>query len=196
MPGVQLGQSCTTAKPFHNHHSQNSALPCSSSPFLHAAKPTTTPSPSPSPSPVAAATAAASPSPAAAIAAAPAPIDGCTPLAGFSAGFEPNQWAPFGLKLQGSGKGFAMIPSSSDNAATGQSGATVTVTQPGSALWHVQLSSAPTRLTAGKFYTLRYSAKSSAASSMQVALVSDATWKVSNQARTVRICSLPGSETE
>jgi hypothetical protein len=74
-----------------------------------------------------------------------------------------------------------MLPSSSDNAATGVSGAAVTVTKPGSVLWHVQLSSAPTKLAVGKFYTLRYTAKSSVASSMQVVLVSDSTWKVSSQ---------------
>jgi hypothetical protein len=81
-----------------------------------------------------------------------------------------------------------MLPSSSENAATGLAGAAITVTKPGSALWHVQLSSAPTKLSAGKFYTLRYTAKSSVASSMQVALVSDSTWKVSSDKG---FCRLP-----
>jgi hypothetical protein len=72
-----------------------------------------------------------------------------------------------------------MHPTSSDNAATGLSGAAVTLTARGAALWHVQLSSVPAKLSAGKYYTLKYTAKSSEASSMQVALVSDIVWKVS-----------------
>jgi hypothetical protein len=73
-----------------------------------------------------------------------------------------------------------MHPTSSDDAATGLSGAAVTVTTRGAALWQVQLSSVPAKLSTGKYYTLTYTAKSSEASSMQVALVSDVTWKVSS----------------
>jgi hypothetical protein len=118
-----------------------------------------------------------SPMPAAAEA---APTDSCTPIAGFTTGFESNQWNPFSLKQQGSGNGFLVRLTNSNNTATGLSGAAVTVTARGAALWHVQLSSVPAKLSAGKYYMLKYTAKSSEASFMQVALVSDITWKVSS----------------
>lgn len=109
----------------------------------------------------------------------PSAPDGCVAVAGMSTGANSTTWWPYVLKQLFNGSAEAQMPIGAPlYGSSGSYGAAVTINNASRKAWHVQLSSQPALMGRGDYYAVKFAARSSATTVLQVAVVEDSTWQV------------------